>query len=326
MGFGEIIGHPTQIQSLTGALVRGRLHHAYVFVGPEGVGKRTVAVSLAKAIHCTVADGDFCDHCVACVQIAKRNHPDVRFLELQPNRKEISIAQVRELERDLTYRSFTGKKKIAIIDPAGALNATAQNALLKTLEEPSGDTVMILIGKSPSDLLPTVRSRCLTVAFAALAKPVLADYLINREGKSPEDAEYLSALAAGSLGAARQLGAAGFLEKRRDWAEIVGGLRGGDWRAAVAAAERLAGGRDEALRVVRWLETWYRDMLVYAVSGEEGEIANRDLLSHLRQRSARPEQILSLLSRTAEASRRLQRNLNYRMVLEDLLLEAAAKL
>src|ERR671925_430637 len=161
MGFAEIIGHHRQIQTLRLALAKRRLHHAYLFIGPEGVGKRTLALALAKAIHCSEMADDFCGRCVNCARVQDGNHSDVRFIEPLSGKKEISIQQIREIEKQLNFRSFSGGKKIAILDPATLLNLSSQNALLKTLEEPPQDSLLILIACNAGALLPTIRSRCL---------------------------------------------------------------------------------------------------------------------------------------------------------------------
>ena len=142
MGFSQIVGHQKQVEILRQALNHGRLHHAYLFVGIEGVGKRTIALGLAKAIHCSAATGDFCGECTDCGRIQNGNHADVRIIEPLAGKKEISIQQIRELEKELNFRSFSGKKKIAIVDPATLMNLSAQNALLKTLEEPPRDSAV----------------------------------------------------------------------------------------------------------------------------------------------------------------------------------------
>src|SRR5262245_12389860 len=139
MGFAQIVGHSKQLETLRLALAHGRLHHAYLFVGAAGLGKKTIGLSLAKAIHCSGASGDFCGECADCARIQDGNHPDVRLIEPLAGKKEISIQQIRELEKELNLRSFSGNKKIVILDPATLMNLSAQNALLKTLEEPPPD-------------------------------------------------------------------------------------------------------------------------------------------------------------------------------------------
>ncbi|MGN6731308.1 MAG: ATP-binding protein, partial [Candidatus Binatia bacterium] len=160
MSFAEIIGHTKQLAILRSALSAARLHHAYLFIGPDGIGKRTAAVAVAKAIHCEENTDDFCGICANCARISDGNHPDVRVIQPLLDKKEISIQQIREIERQLSFRSFSGRHKIAVIDPATLMNLSAQNALLKTLEEPPADSVIVLIAPNSGGLLPTVRSRC----------------------------------------------------------------------------------------------------------------------------------------------------------------------
>src|SRR5262245_29934200 len=117
MGFSQIVGHQKQIEVLCQALNHGRLHHAYLFVGMEGVGKKTIALGLAKAIHCSAVAADFCDDCADCARIQDGNHPDVRVIEPLAGNKAISTQQISALENELNLRSFSGTKKITIIEP-----------------------------------------------------------------------------------------------------------------------------------------------------------------------------------------------------------------
>lgn len=320
MGFSEIIGQPRSLEILRSALGNGRLHHAYLFIGPEGVGKRTVALALAKALHCEQAANDFCDRCAACARIQSGNHPDVRVVEVLTDKKEITIQQVREVEKEINFRSFSGKRKVAIIDPATSLNLSSQNALLKTLEEPPRDSLLILIAGNSGALLPTLRSRCLRISFGPLARDEVAQYLTDKAGIDRDEARLRAALSMGSLGAALRLDKEEFLERRRDWAEKVSSLIPGDYRAASAAAEAIAGDKDEALEFLQWAETWYRDLLVHAVSENSAETVNVDMLAEIRSQAAkeRVETLLSTCAQTARAGARIRRNLNRRMVLERL--------
>jgi len=320
MGFSEIIGQQKSLEILRSALGNGRLHHAYLFVGPEGVGKRTVALALARALHCDEAPNDFCGGCAACARIQNGNHPDVRVVEILAGKKEISIQQVREVEKELNFRSFSGKRKIAIIDPATWMNLSAQNALLKTLEEPPQDSLLILIAANAGGLLPTLRSRCLRLPFGPLARDAVAGFLITNKGIDKEEARFLAAVSMGSLGAALRLDKEEFLERRRSWAEKVSSLTSGNYRAASEAAEAIASNKEEARQFLEWAETWYRDLLIYAVTGSSAETVNVDLLAQIQSQSANGEveRLLSTFAQTARAAGRIQRNLNRRMVLESL--------
>ncbi len=248
------------------------------------------------------------------------DHPDVRVVEILAGKKEISIQQVREIEKELNFRSFTGKRKIAIIDPATSMNLSAQNALLKTLEEPPQDSVLILIAPNAGALLPTLRSRCLRISFGPLARDEVARYLMSKEGINQDDASLRAALSMGSLGAAIRFDKDELLEKRRSWAALLLSLSAGDYRGAIEAAEAIASNKEESLRFLEWAETWYRDLLVHAATENSEEMVNLDMLTEIGSQSAKGnfEQMLASFAQTARAAGRIQRNLNRRMVLESL--------
>jgi DNA polymerase III subunit delta' len=326
MGFSEIIGHEKQLETLRQSLLNGRLHHAYLFIGPDGIGKRTLGMAMAQAIHCAELENDFCGGCGACRAIQAGNHADVRVLQPMTNKKDISIQQVRELEKTLSLRSFSGRHKVAIIDPATLMNWAAQNALLKTLEEPPQGCVLILIASNAGGLLPTVRSRAFALSFGPLPRQLIIDFLI-RKGKTREQAEFLAVLAMGSLGTASKIDKEKMIEKRLEWMKTLVSLRAGDYRAALNAAEALAGNREETLKFLEWAGLWYRDLLSFRIAHTPNQVVNVDMLPQIKEQSAAMEEndLFSLLSKTGEASQLIQRNLNRRMVLEDLLLRAVER-
>jgi DNA polymerase-3 subunit delta' len=321
MAFSDIIGHQRQLEILRSAISTGRLHHAYLFLGSEGVGKRMIAMALSKAIHCVESNQDYCSRCVECVRITNGNHPDVRLIEPLPDKKEIGIQQIRELQRELNYRSFSGKRKIAIIDPAILMNLSAQNALLKTLEEPPVDSLIVLIATNAGALLPTLRSRCLWLSFAPLSSARVTAFLESQYGLQADEAKLLGAMSMGSIGAAANLDKNELIEKRRIWSNMLTSLKVGDYNAAIVAAEALAKNRDEALGFLKWAESWYRDLLIYDATQRPDELVNLDMLPQIEQQATKSsvECILSAFSQTNEAGASIQRNLNRRMVLEKFL-------
>jgi DNA polymerase III subunit delta' len=324
MGFAQIIGHPKQLETLRLALAHGRLHHAYLFVGATGLGKKTIGLSLAKAIHCSVASGDFCGECADCARIQDGNHPDVRLIEPLAGKKEISIQQIRELEKELNLRSFSGNRKIVILDPATLMNLSAQNALLKTLEEPPRDSLVILIAPSVGELLPTLRSRCLRVSFAPLARDQVAAFLVSEKKVPVEEAKLLAAMSMGSLEAVAAVDRQELLARRHRWIVLLLRVASGDYRTTAETAEALAGNKEESLRFLQWAESWYRDLLVYAVTQNQQDVVNVDMLPQIEQVSAAVglERLLERIAEAKKAVAAIQRNLNRRMVLENLLLNA----
>ncbi len=325
MPFSDIIGHEKQVDALRWGLEKNRLHHAYLFLGPEGVGKKTVAFSLAKAIHCLEGVHDFCGSCPHCVRIDNGNHPDVRVVAPLERKKEISIDQVRELQRVLNLRAFLGRKKIAMMDPATLMNFSAQNALLKTLEEPPGDSLLILIATNTGGLLPTLLSRCLRLVFSPLPLPLVVRFLMERKGMTQEAAEVLAALSMGSPGKAAGSDLGEFAEKRKVWIQEISSLAPGDFRGGLTLAEKIAGTREESLIFLEWLSGWYRDMLVYRVTGCSEGMCNPDAVNHIRRLAEQYslERTLLLRSHALKAMARIRQNVNRRTALENFLSRAA---
>jgi DNA polymerase III subunit delta' len=319
----DIAGHAMQLATLRHALEQDRLHHAYVFVGPEGVGKRTLALSLAKAIHCSEATRDFCGGCASCLKIENKNHPDVRLIGPLAGKKEISIEQVRALEKELNYHAFAGGKKIGIIDPAELMNFSAQNALLKTLEEPPSGSLLILITTSAGALLPTLLSRCLRLAFGPLPQRDVERRLLDRRDMSAEQARALASVSLGSLGRALSPDIQDLAEKRQSWIEAL--TAPADAAAWAALAEELAKDRAETLQFLDWLAEWYRDLLVFHATQTTDQICNRDLLEKFRAQveNVTVSRALKLRACALAASGRVRRNVNRRLALENLLVRIA---
>jgi DNA polymerase III subunit delta' len=308
MPFSDVKAQDRATGALQAALRRGTLHHAYLFAGPPGVGKGTAALRLAQAANCEapVAPGapggslrdDACGACGPCRKIAKGTHPDVVVLaeervmakagrwEPKGGRtpsKEIVVDQVRDLvDHRLSLRRFEGRRRVVIIDPADAMNAQSQNALLKTLEEPPDDTTLVLVSSSADALLPTIRSRCLRVAFGPLPISVVAARL-EAEGHAPEAARLAAALGGGSLGRALALDDEA-VAARREALTRAASLGPGDAGAWVAFARDHGEDREAAAELGELLLVWWRDVLALQAGG--GELALPDLAPLARAAAA----------------------------------------
>src|SRR5579862_3021723 len=166
MPFRDIRGHRRLTDLLARSIDRGALPPSSIFAGPSGVGKRATAMAVAQALNCLdVQHGDACGTCKACVRIARGVHPDVIVVEPGDN-GSIKIDQIRDVNDRVGYRPFEGRRRVVIVDEADALVPAAQNALLKTLEEPPPSSIFILVTARPDSLLPTVKSRCIRLWFA----------------------------------------------------------------------------------------------------------------------------------------------------------------
>ncbi len=223
MTLAAVVGQPRAVEVVRSALRGGSVHHGYLFGGPEGVGKELLAVGLAQALNCEDAPNEGCGTCSACLRITRRNYPDVTWVMPEdelvtrglagrsdfnhtPSR-EIRVEQIRALQERLAFRALEGRRKVAIIASAQAMNVQAQNAFLKTLEEPPAQTVLVLLASSPDRLLPTIRSRCSKVHFGPLPRELLAAKVKEARGDKVDHAtaELVAVIAGGSLSRALAL-------------------------------------------------------------------------------------------------------------------------
>jgi len=244
VNFADVVGQERAIATLRAAAAHGRLHHALLFAGPEGIGKRTTALALAAFLLCKrpTAD-DSCGECPACIQVTSGTHADLYFLKLEvdeegKSKKSVSIDQVRALQGSLARAALGGGRKVVIVDEAQGLTEPAQNAFLKTLEEPPSGSLIVLVARNASALTPTVRSRCQTVPFVPLADGDVERCLRER-GRSAEDAKSLAAFAEGSLGVALDSDAAAIEEAEKRLAAILDSAASAGYSAAVQAAQDL---------------------------------------------------------------------------------------
>ncbi len=205
-----VFGHDRVVDALSRALAAGQVHHAYLFIGPAGIGRTTLAYAFAAALLCEAGDtGRPCGQCRACQRVARQVHPDLSYIRLGQDREEaklISIERIRELRASLSLRPLEGAWRVAIVDDAEWLSREAADALLKTLEEPPPYAVLVLIAEDVHAIPETVRSRCQVYQLHPLPRAVVVEALRAR-GVSPERAERLAALTRGRIAEALRMAA-----------------------------------------------------------------------------------------------------------------------
>ncbi len=339
MPFSELVGQDRAVGMLRAALSRGALHHALLLSGPEGVGKGTAARLLAQAANCEgprAPPADSCGGCVPCRKIARGAHPEVLVVSEERTMaregrwepkggrtpsKDIVVDQVRELvDRRLSLRRFEGRRRFVIVDPAEAMNPQAQNALLKTLEEPPEDTTLVLVSAAADSLLPTVRSRCLRVPFLPLPAALLEERLAAGGRPAPQ-ARLAAALAGGSLGRALSLDAA-TLEDRRRAVEEVASLGPEDARPWIAFARERGADREAARETCQLVLVWLRDVLARLSGGAGAALALVDLAPATEAAAARigPTEALRRVEWTRRAMAALDQNAGPALALERMLI------
>lgn len=285
-----LAGQRAATERLAALLSGDRLHHALLFEGPDGVGKFTAARLFAQAMLCQGprSAADACGSCPSCVKMAT-GHPDVLLMETED--KLHKVDHVREANQALHLRPTESRFRILIIRDADKMNVQAQNALLKTLEEPPGSAHLILTTSRPRSLLVTVLSRCLKVAFMPVPRAEIAALLSERLGLAPEPAQVLAALAGGAPGRALAADPEAILALRDRAVEIDRALDPGGpgtVRAALAAAESMNESPESLRETLDLLGVWLRDQLLVATTGDQGDVANADQREELvRLASAR---------------------------------------
>ncbi len=314
MPFRAITGHRPLLELLARATARGTLPPSLIFAGPEGVGKRLTATALAQVLNCEhprdyaivhaeiggeapimhaeidgdapiSAGNDACGDCPACKRIARGVHADILVIE-PGDSGSIKLEQVREAIDRSAYRPFEGRRRLVVVDQADALIIEAQNALLKTLEEPPPASVFVLITSRPDILLPTVRSRCQRLRFGPLSPGDVADVLVRDHGLSPADAHAAAATADGSVGRALAGSAADANEARDAAARLLqSAATSTDPRRRLDGAKALAGGggdRDDLSRRLLALSSLVRDMGLLLSRADDRALANADLKPQLQ--------------------------------------------
>lgn len=337
MPFHDIIGHRKLVTLLSRSIERGSLPPSLILSGPAGVGKRLAATAAAQALNCLgpVRSGDAdasvpydaCGACAACSRILRGVHPDVVVLE--PNDKgNIKIDPVRELVERSGYRPFEGRRRVSIIDQADGLERSAQNALLKVLEEPPSGSVFMLVTAHPDLLLPTVRSRCPQLRFRPLSTSEVAAAL-RQQGRSDAEAHAVAALADGSIGRALAASAGDLVEARDVALRVLADAAGSaDPRRRMDAAKELVGtgggvsDRDQLAIYLRAMSSILRDVEAVACHVDRAVLANPDMAGALDRLHAfagdRGRRAFQAIDRALAA---LERYTNAKLVADWLVLE-----
>ncbi|OOZ39018.1 DNA polymerase III subunit delta' [Solemya pervernicosa gill symbiont] len=299
----------------------GRFPHALLFNGAGGTGKAQLALALSHALLCQnpAETGEACGQCKSCLLIEAGSHPDLLTLTLEEDAKDIKIAQVRELMSQLALTSQYDGYKIAIIWPAERMNINSANSLLKTLEEPADNTLLILVTAQPSRLLPTIRSRCQQINFTLPPHDMALQWLAEQR---VEQAELLLALADGAPLLAAELGESEALEQRSTLFAAFKALNMGK-NDPISVADIW--GKSEPTTSLRWLMSWVMDMIRLRMGGSREMLANPDIEQDL-QRLAEPLDLAEMFKRfdqIAESLRLSSATINQQLLLEETMMSWA---
>jgi DNA polymerase-3 subunit delta' len=248
------------------AILDGMVVHAYLFSGPEGIGKKTLANIFAMALHCEHAAERPCEMCLPCQKVAANIHPDVHWI--LPEGKAVKIDQVRQVKRIASLRPHEGRYQVFILDAAGTMTPEAANSLLKVLEEPPAGTLFILLAENPRRLPQTIVSRCQLVTLRRLSPASIEALLDCNEGLSTRQKEMITRMAEGIPGKALALAGNSVLDRLQiESTAVLAALRE---KSGVAALSGQIAGRDDLTVFLDMLLTVLRDLLVLLTTGEGG--------------------------------------------------------
>lgn len=326
MSFSSVIGQDRAVEILRRELRHGRISHAYLFSGMEGAGKKHTALAFAMAALCLRREDDACGGCPACRKVRAGTHPDLRiFCPMAKTRgatEKIYIEQVRTLREEISLRPMEGGKKVFIIDDADRMVAQAANALLKTLEEPPGDALVILVTAYP-DLLPrTIRSRCRMVRFGPLSEEAVEEILRQTKSFTEEEAARMARYSQGRVDRVLGMGADEVVSRRDLFLEWMQGWDLDEIGSIFQVSERFNGKADEAIAFVEFLLSWTRDLVSLNLRGEKGPLIHADRVPDLVE-EGRKRELQELLDQgevLEEALARLRMNINPRLAVETALI------
>ena len=322
-GYRGIIGHEDEIRNLKNSVLNDRVSHAYLFTGEEGSGKRTLADAFAMHLVCQKHEDDACLTCSACKKAMDRNHPDILYVTHEkPNL--ISVKEIREQVVDtVDILPYEGGRKIYIIAEAEKMNPQAQNALLKTIEEPPEYAVLLLLTTSPEALLPTIRSRCMTLALKPVPDEEVSRYLEEKLKVPDYEARILTAFAQGNIGRAKAAATEEeFSEIEGQTVRLVRRLPEMDTAGISEVVRQMKDHKDQIGDDLDMLLLWFRDVLLFKATADADHLIFQEEIGTIRDQAAGSsyEGLQEILDAIDKCRVRLNANVNFDLAVELLML------
>lgn len=321
--FSEIVGHEQIKEHMQVAIRDKKPFHAYLFQGEEGVGKEALARTFAAGLQCQSESADKpCKECVSCRQMESGNQPDVIWVTRE--KASLGVDEIREqLCNTMDIKPFSSPYKIYLVPEAEKMTEAAQNALLKTIEEPPEYGIVILMTSNISALLPTIQSRCLTMEFRPLSTAVVESYVKEHCQVPDYQARASAAFAQGNLGKAmRYAKSEDFIERKDHIISLLRHVEQMDLSEMLAVIKDLGTRKDEVRDYIDLMVLWYRDVLLFKATKDINQLLFQDEASYIsREASHRSyEKIEEILQAFEKAKVRLRANVNFDITMELMLL------
>lgn len=320
--FSEIVGHEQIKEHLQTAIRDKKPFHAYIFQGDVGVGKETMAKTFVAGLQCQEGGGEPCGECISCHQAESGNQPDIVWVKRE--KASLGVDEIREqLCNTMDIKPFSSPYKIYVVPEAEKMTEAAQNALLKTIEEPPEYGVVILLTSNISELLPTIQSRCLTLEFRPLSNSIVEDFL-RTQGKIPDYlAKASAAFAQGNLGKAmRYAKSEDFIERKDRILSLLRNVERMDLTDMMAVIKELGTRKDEARDYIDLMALWYRDVLLFKATKNINQLLFQEESSSIAKeaRNRSYEKIEEILQAFEKAKVRLKANVSFDVTMELMLL------
>ena len=322
-GFTDIIGHNQIVEHLKNAIRMGKVSHAYILNGESNAGKMMLAESFAMALQCETGKDEPCMNCRSCHQAAEHNQPDIIYVTHEkPN--VISVDDIRhQLNNDIVIKPYSSKYKIYIVDEAEKMNTQAQNALLKTIEEPPAYGVILLLTTNADAFLPTILSRCITLNLKSVNEDLIKEYLMKKYHIPDYQADVCAAFAQGNVGKAIQLASSGeFNELKAAAISLVKKLEDMDLYELNECIKQINEFKPKIQEYFDLLTLWFRDVLYMKATNDVNNLIFKDEVYDIKKQAARKSYVgIETILQALEQSRvRLNANVNFDLVIELLLL------
>ena len=322
-GFKDIIGHEQIIEHLQNAITMDKVSHAYIINGPDKSGKMMLAEAFAAALQCERGGNEPCMECHSCKQAAGRNQPDILYVRHEkPN--TISVDDIRtQLNNDIVIKPYSSKYKIYIVDEAEKMNVQAQNALLKTIEEPPAYAIILLLTTNADLFLPTILSRCVTLNIKAVPDEKIKKYLMSHYQIPDYQADVCTAFAQGNVGKARRLALSdNFTEMLEHAIHLVKYISEMEVSDLIEDLKKIGTYKMEINDYLDLLMVWYRDVLMFKATQDADNLIFTEEMNAIREKAKESsyEGLECILKALEKAKIRLNANVNFDMVMELLLL------
>lgn len=321
--FKDVVGHKDILKYISSAVENNRVSHAYILNGERGSGKKMLANLFAMTLLCETGDNEPCGKCHSCKQAESGNHPDIiRVTHEKPN--SISVDDIRtQVNNTVDIKPYQGPYKVYIIPQADMMTPQAQNAILKTIEEPPSYAVFLLLTENAETLLPTINSRCVMLKLRNIKDTLIKKYLMENLEIPDYKADMCTAFAQGNMGRAIMLANSDhFNEIREEAVQLLKHIREMELNEIVAAVKNISVYKLEITDYLDIIMIWYRDVLLYKATKEIDKVVFKDQLQSIKEQARKSsyEGIELILESLEKAKARLKANVNFDLVMELLFL------